>query len=125
MSKYDAYLVCNEHLSEVKDFLTQFFKEKTGEHNEDESVTLFAPEGNFQINLMKSQSQPLTQNVTFELGSESEYALESFAKKNNTEIKTFLVSEAQKLRAYNYVEVPGPYNICKIKVFYRGRGDLS
>ncbi|MFH1473240.1 MAG: hypothetical protein ABIF06_02430 [bacterium] len=118
MSKYDAYLVCNEHISEVKDFLARFFKEKKDEYNHDGSVTFVVPESNFQINLMKGHSQPLTQNVTFEMGSESRDMLERFAKKNNTEIKIFVVSETEQPYVYNYVEVPGPYNICIIKAFY-------
>jgi len=118
MSKYDAYLVCNDHISEVKGFLAKFFKEKKDEYNHDDSVTFVVPESNFQINLMKGHSQPLTQNVTFEIGFESMDALEWFAKKNNTEIKIFLVSEAKHPYVYNYVEVPGPYDICIIKAFY-------
>jgi len=119
MSKYDAYLICNDHISEVKDFLANFFKEKKDEHNSDGSVTFVVPESNFLINLMVGHNQPLTQNVTFEMGSNSRSMLERFAKKNNTEIKTFMVAEAEQLYMYNYVEVPGPYDICKIKIFYR------
>ncbi len=118
MSKYDAYLVCNEHISEVKDFLARFFKEKKDEHNPDGSVTLIVPESNFQINLMKGHNQPLTQNVTFEIIFESIKGLEWFAKKNNTEIKRFLIAKAETPHVYNCVEVSGPYDICKIKAVY-------
>jgi hypothetical protein len=118
MSKYDAYLICNDHISEVKNFLINFFEEKKDEDNHDGSVTLIVPESTFKINLMKGHNQPLTQNVTFETNLESKDALEWFAKKNNTEIKMFLISGAEQPCVYNYVEIPGPYNICKIKVFY-------
>lgn len=120
MSKHDAYLICNDHISEVKDFLSGFFKEKKDEDSHDNSVTFVAPESNFEINLMEGHNQPLTQNVTFEMGSESRGVLEEFAKKNNTEIKTFMTKEDGQSYMYNYVEVPGPYGICKIKIFYHG-----
>ena len=119
MSKYDAYLICNDHISEVKDFLAKFFEEKKDEHNSDNSVTFAVPESNFRINLMVGHNQPLTQNVTFEMGTNSLDWLEKFAEKNNTEIKIFMVAGSQQPQMYKYVEVSGPYDICKIKIFYR------
>lgn len=120
MSKYDASLICNDHISEVKDFLAKFFKEEKDEHNADNSVTFVVPESNFRISLMVDHNQPLTKNVTFEMGSNSRSMLETFAQKNNTEIKTFMTKEDGQSYMYNFVEVPGPYDICKIKILYRG-----
>ena len=120
MSKHNAYLVCGEHISEVKDFLIRFFRWKEDEYDPDGSVTIVVPESNFLINLMKGHNQPLTQNITFEMGVESMEMLEKFAKENNTETKILMVSNVEHPYLHYYVEVLGPYNICKIKAFYNG-----
>ena len=124
MKKYDAYLVCNDHISEVKDFLARFFKEKKDEHSSDDSVIFVTPDGNFHINLIRNYKQSLTQHVTFETSFTSNDTFERFAKENNSEIDFFLVTEAGQSYVYNYVEVLGPYNICSVKVFYRASGKI-
>lgn len=125
MNKYDAYLVCNDHIGEVKDFLTRFFKEKKDEQSGENSVTLVPPDGDFTINLIRDHKQPITQNVTFETRFKSSDALERFAKENNVEVEIFLVTEAGQSAVYNYVEIVGPHNICKVKVFCRGDRRVS
>ncbi len=125
MNKYDAYLVCNDHMGEVKHFLARFFTEKKDEHSSDSSVTFVPPDGDFQINLIRDHKQPITQNVTFETRFKSSGVLERFAKENNTEVEIFLVTEAGQSAVYNYVEIVGPHNICKVKVFCRGDRRVS
>ena len=59
---YSLYLVCKEHVEEVRTFLSQFFTETTGPYNYEHWVSFETPDG-FSVNLMEGTDQPITQNV--------------------------------------------------------------
>lgn len=118
MVKHGSYLVCKEYLKEVKEFLLQFFKEELGQYSHENWVTLIVPDTNFKVNLMKGNDQPITQNMTFEIYCESFEELKFYSHKFNKPIEKFLVTEVVPNYFYNYIEIPGPYNICKVEVNY-------
>lgn len=117
--KYNSsYLVCREHINEVKDFLDQFYEEEKGKHNHDGWITFIVSGTDFMINLMKGVDQEMTQNMTFEITCDSLEQLEEFAKKFNTKIKSFVATEIKENYKYHYIEILGPQNICKIEMNY-------
>ena len=118
MIKYGSYLICKEHVREVKDFLGEFFEEKKDKYNHENWVTFVVPNTDFKINLMKGSDQSITQNMTFEIYCESKEGLEKYAKKHNLEIESFVATETSQPYTYYYIEILGPYNICKIEVNY-------
>lgn len=64
---YGSYLVCNDHIEEVKGFLAQFFEERLDEYSFEGWVTFVVPGTRFKINLMKDDKLPTTKNMTFEI----------------------------------------------------------
>ena len=120
MAKYKScYLVCKEHINEVKIFLSQFFKEKKGRYGHAGWIT-FNYNSKFIINLMKGKDQPITQNITFEISCKSLKELEKFAKKFNRKINSFIATETVNKYRYHYIEIFGPRNICKLEINYLG-----
>ncbi len=118
MIKYGSYLVCKEHVQEVRDFLCDFFEEKIDKYNHDNWVTFLILDTNFQVNLMKGNDQPMTQNMTFEIYCDSKEELEKYAEKYKCEIESFVATETSQPYTYYYIEILGPYNICKIEINY-------
>ena len=117
MAKYNSsYLVCHEHVDEVKKFLSKFFKESKGRYNHKNWITFKLPKTDFTINLMKGCDQPLTQHMVFEILCNSMEELKTFAKKNNCKIDSFTATETGKPYRYHYIQIPGPKNICKIEI---------
>lgn len=112
-----SYLVCKNHINEVKDFLSKFFKERKGKYNHSGWITFeFNPK--FKISLMKGKDQPMTQNMTFEISCKSLKELEKFAERFNCKINSFVATETDYKYRYYYIELFGPANICKVEVNY-------
>ena len=118
MAKYGSYLVCKEHVQEVKDFLSQFFEERKDKYNHDNWVTFLLPSTNFQVNLMKGMDQSMTQNMTFEIYCESMDKLKEFATRYQCEINSFVATETSQPYTYHYIEINEPHGICKVEVNY-------
>ena len=118
MTQYGSYLVCKEYIKEVKEFLSMFFEEKKGRYNHDGWITFEIPNTKFIVNLMKGKDQPMTQNMTFEIGVKSMEELQEYAKKHNSKIYDFIATETVNNYRYNYIEIFGPQNICKIEISY-------
>jgi len=118
MAEYkSSYLVCKNHITEVKDFLSKFFKERKGKYNHAGWIT-FGFNPRFTISLMKGKDQPMTQNMTFEISCKSLKELEKFAQKFNCKIDSFIATETIHKYRYNYIEIFGPANICKVEINY-------
>jgi hypothetical protein len=67
---------------------------------------------------MQGEDQPLTQNMTFEIGVKSLTDLEAYAKTFDCKIDDFLCDETEYVYRYYYIEIPGPGNICKVEISY-------
>jgi len=113
---YSSYLVCKEHINEVKEFFSQFFEELKGKYNYEGWITFKIPKTDFIVNLMNGYDQNLTQNMTFEISVASLEELEKYAKKYNCKIDSFPCIESEQNYTYYYIEIFGPKNICKIEV---------
>lgn len=113
-----SYLVCKEHIHEVKEFLAQFFEEENSKWNHDGWITFMVPGTGFKVSLMKGGDQEITQNMTFEINCESLEELEEQAKKFNTEVDSFMATETSHPYRYYYIEIYGPAGICKIEMNY-------
>lgn len=118
MSKFRSYLVCKDHLEEVRDFLKDFFFEDNGRYNHSGWVTLLVPETSFQVNLMRGHKQPLTQNMTFEIYLDSLENLQRYADKHGCQIESFFATETAQHYRYYYIEIQGPASICKMEISY-------
>jgi len=118
MSKYSSYIVCGDHISEVREFLAQFFNETKGDFNHEGWSTFEMPNGIFSVNLMIGKEQPLTQNMTYEIYVDTEEELEELAKKYRKEIKSFIATEAKSKYKYHYINIFGPEGICKMEISY-------
>ncbi len=118
MKRYGCYLVCKEHIKSVRKFLNKFFVETKGDYNSPNWITFEIPNSNFIINLMFGKEQEITQNMTFEIYFNSKNELQKFAKKHRHKIKRFRVTNTNQKYIYNYVEILGPRNICKIEASY-------
>ena len=118
MVTYGSYLVCNEYMEEVKRFLMQFFEETPDDYSSEGWTTLVIPDAGFKINLMQDTELPLTQNMTFEIYCSSLEELQSMAVKHKQQVKSFLATKAPQQYRYHYIDVPGPYNICKVEINY-------
>ena len=116
--KFDCYLVCKEHINDVRKFLSKFFEEIKGEYSSSNWISFKIPHSDFIINLMVGEDQELTQNMTFEIYFSSKKELEKFAKKHKCKIKIFKVTNTSQKYKYNYVEIFGPKEICKIEANY-------
>jgi len=115
--KYNSsYLVCKEHIQEVKNFLLQFFQEEKGRFSHEDWITFIVPDTDFKVSLMKGNDQDLTQNMTFEITCESLEQLEEIANRHDTKISSFVATETGVPYRYNYTEISGPNNICKIEI---------
>jgi hypothetical protein len=119
MVKHTAYLVCHEHINDVKKFLAQFFEQEITKYNHENWITFVIPPG-FKLNLMKGLKQKLTQNFMLELGCDTKKELEEFANKYGQEIKHFTVTEVTPNYEFYYIEIPGPHDICRMDVSYCG-----
>lgn len=118
MKEYGLYLVCKDHINEVKDFLGKFFPEEKGKYSHETWVT-FKPEGtDFQINLMEGKELPLTQNVFLEVYCDSLEQLNEIAKEHQCEVQNFLATAAEQRYRYHFIEIAGPKTICYIEVSY-------
>jgi len=117
-AKFGCYLVCKEHINEVEKFLKQFFKEEKDNYQSGQWVTFQPKNSDFKINLMKGEDQELTQNMTFEIYFNSIDELRNFAKKHKCKIESFKVTNTKQKYIYNYIEILGPNNICKIEANY-------
>lgn len=117
MTRYGSYLVCNEHIEEVKEFLAQFFEEKPDEYSFAGWVTFVVPGTDFKINLMKDSELALTKNMTFELYCDSLAELESIAAKHGKKIESFLSTESPQQYRYHYIDF-SCLNICTVEVSY-------
>jgi hypothetical protein len=116
MNKYSSYLVCKEHLKDVKKFLNQFFEELKGKYNYEGWVTFKIPETGFIVNLMNGCEQKLTQNMTFEISVSSIWELKKYAKRYDCKIDSFLCTETKQKYNYHYIEILGPEEICKVEI---------
>ena len=67
---------------------------------------------------MRGKGQRITQNMTFEISCKSLKELEKFAKKFKCKINSFVTTETAYKYRYNYIEIFGPANICKIEINY-------
>jgi hypothetical protein len=112
-----SYLVCKEHITEVKTFLNKFYKEIKGKYNHPGWIG-FQINPYFRVSLMKGKDQIMTQNMTFEINCKSFKELEKFSKKFNCKINSFVATETGHPYRYNYIEIPGPANICKVEISY-------
>ena len=118
MGIYGSYLVCHDHISEIKNFLKQFFNENKGRYNHEGWVTFFIPETEFKVNLMKGNDQELTQNMTFEIDAGSMDNLKKYAEKYKCKIDSFTATETGKNYKYHYIEIISPKNICKVEISF-------
>jgi len=118
MTHHDIYLICGEHLEEIKIFLSKFFEEKKDEYIHPNEITFLTPDGYFLINLIEGANQPLTQNVTLEILYKSMEELKKFAKNNKLKVKKILVTGTERPYTCHHVEILSPQNICKIAVNY-------
>ncbi len=118
MGKFTCYMNCKNYVSEVKEFLAQFFEEEKGRYSHSEWVTFKIPKTNFVVNLMSGDDQLITQNMTFEIECESMKELENYAKKYDKKILDFLATKVEKEYRFYYFEIPGPQNICKIDISF-------
>lgn len=115
MPSHDIYLVCHEYLPEVRKFLQQFYEEEQGDFNHEKWVTFVISSSSFRVNLMAGSDQPLSQNVTFEIGFDDMSDLYEFAEKHGAKISSFQVTEVMPHYNYHYVELVGPKGICKLE----------
>jgi len=111
-----SYLVCKEHIQEVKKFLSQFFQEEKTPFSYESWITFTVPDTNFRVNLMEGNDQDVTQNMTFEITCNTLEQLKELSKKYNTKIEDFIATETENPYRYYYIEIPGPKNICKIEI---------
>lgn len=118
MKDFGMYLVCNDHIEEVKNFLKQFFEEIKDEYNYSTWITFKIPNSSFKINLMEGLDQDITQNAVIEIYCESKEELERLSKKHNCKNESFLSEESAQKYQYNYIEIQGPKNICKVEISY-------
>lgn len=118
MTKYGLYLVCREHIGDVKAFLSNFFEERKGKYNHESWVTFTIPGTAFVVNLMRGEDQSMTQSMTFEIYCDSLKQLEEFAEKYKSKIESFVATKAAQQYRYHYIEIPGPHDICKIEVSF-------
>ena len=118
MMKYGCYLVCHEHIDEVSDFLTMFFPCVENQYTHKEWITFVIPHADFLLNLMKGDSQKLTQDVTMEIYFDTMNELVSFSNRYGVEIKSFKATKSTGKYTYHYCEVAGPHDICKIEASY-------
>lgn len=116
--KYGFYLICKEHINDVRKFLGQFYKEKKDKYSARDWITFKLLDSDFLINLMIGKDQKLTRNMTFEIYFDSMKGLEDFARKHRCKIKSFKVTNTNQKYIYNYAEIAGPRNICKIEASY-------
>ena len=115
MRKFTSYLVCHDHINQVRDFLKQFLEEEIGKYNHSEWITFNIPNSDMVLNLMKGDSQPLSQNFTFETSCRDMDELNALAKKYHVKVETFRVTKTEKPYTFNFIEVPGPAGICKFE----------
>ena len=118
MIPFSSYLVCREHVQEVRKFLNPFLKEKTSKYTHEKWITFQIPNSEFTVNLMKGADQPRTRNFTFEIGCSSMKELEGYAKKFNCKIENFRVTETTPNYTYHYIEIYGPEDICKVEISF-------
>lgn len=118
MTKFGLYLVCNEYINEVRDFLKSFFDEKVDEYSFEGWATFEIPSNNLVVNLMKDDKRSITQNMTFEIYCDSLEELSLLAKKYGTRVNSFLATDSLQHYKYHYTEIVGPKNICKVEISY-------
>ncbi|MBT7903217.1 hypothetical protein HN587_05120 [Candidatus Woesearchaeota archaeon] len=116
MKDVSTYLVCKEHILEVKEFLKQFFEEEKGRYNHKEWITFKLLNSDFKICLMTGDNQPITQNITFEINCKSLEELKNYAHKFNKKIENFLATATEKPYRFYFIEIQGPNGICKIDI---------
>jgi len=115
--QYGSYLCCKDHIEEVRNFLGKFFEESKDRYNHSGWITFKTP-GGFLINLMRGKGQEMTKNMTFEIYCQSLEELKKYAKKFNQEIQSFNTTESLSPYKYNFIEIYGPQNICKVEISY-------
>jgi hypothetical protein len=115
MPKLTSYLVCHDHIQEVKTFLAQFLTETRGKHNHSEWITFEIPRSELILNLMAGKDQPITQNFTLELQCNSYEELESLASKFGKTIHHFKVTKVEEPYTFHFISLPGPAGICKVE----------
>lgn len=118
MVKHTAYLVCHEHVDEVKEFLAQFFEEELSKYSHANWVT-FDISG-FKLNLMKGLKQQMTQNFVLEIECDGKKEIEEYARKYGKEVEHFTVKEVEPNYEFYYIEIPGPHGIVNVDVSYCG-----
>ena len=122
MENVSAYLVCKEHIDDVKKFLRNFFVEKIGVSGDPERVTFKLLDTDSTINLIVGHNLPMTQNITFEIKCKYKEELEEYAKKHNKKVEDILVAShflgtsIGRPNRFYYIKIPGPHNICKIDI---------
>ena len=116
--QYSSYLVCNEYITQVQDFLSQFFKERVNGYNFAGWRTFEVGNMGFTVNLMDDKKLPMTQHMTFDLYCDSLAELEALAKKHNVELQNFISTSTPNRYRYHYAEIKGPQDICKIEISY-------
>tara|TARA_Y100000310_G_scaffold302879_1_gene340691 strand:- start:169 stop:537 length:369 start_codon:yes stop_codon:yes gene_type:complete len=118
MKNISTYIVCKEHIEEVKEFLKDFFEEEKGRYNHPEWLTFKLPKTDFEVNLIGGKDMKMTQNITFEINCESMEELEKYSKKYGKKIENFLATATGKPYQFYYIEIPGPQSICKVDISY-------
>jgi hypothetical protein len=116
--KYSSYLVCNEHIDAVAEFLKQFFEEEVDGHTWSSWRTFKVGDTGFTVNLMVDNELSLTQYMTFEIYCKSLEELNELAEKYNARVQSLLATSAPQHYNYHYAEVLGPANICKVEMSY-------
>jgi len=114
MNEYGIYLVCKEHIREVEDFLEKFLEKIENKYTHKEWITFKAPSSNFLVNLMVGNEQEMTKNITFEIYCNSLIDLQKFSLDYGMDIQNFVADKSSVQYRYNYIEILGPADICKI-----------
>lgn len=116
--KYSSYIVCNEHIAQVSDFLEQFFEKLTTEYNFEGWLTFKIGNTTFTLNLMSDRDLPLTQNMTLELYCDSLDELKNLAEKHGVKTQSIEGTKALQHYTYHFAEIKGPHNICNVELSY-------
>ena len=118
MERYGSYLVCKEYIQDVRVFLSDFFDELKSGYTHSEWISFKIPGSKFLVNLMRGDDQNMTQNFTIEIYCDSKEKLEEYSKKYLKKIESFVATKSSVKYKYNYIEVFGPQNICKVEISY-------
>tara|TARA_B100000745_G_scaffold300375_1_gene254084 strand:+ start:4456 stop:4821 length:366 start_codon:yes stop_codon:yes gene_type:complete len=115
---HGIYLVCKDNLTEVSEFLSQFFERIENEYTHASWVTFKSSDSAFLVNLMSGSDQKQTKNITFEIYCDSLKSLQKLTEGHGSEIQNFTSTKSKQRYQYYYTEIQGPNQICKIEASY-------